>query len=61
MKLRRFRAWLQKLWCTRVHPSPLQREFRRGDPHGTVRDYASLVIAELETEMRISHEKKEGT
>lgn len=34
----RWRSW----------PSPLQREFMRGDPHGRVRAEADRIMAEME-------------
>lgn len=48
----RLHAWWTRLWHVRLRPSPLQREFNRGDPHGIVRQYADLIIAELEAEIK---------
>ena len=55
----RFRFW--RWWHVRVRPSPLQREFNRGDPHGIVRDYADVIVAELEAEERLRNERRKGT
>jgi len=55
--LRRRVARLRYWWRVRVRPSPIQREFNRGDPHGTVRAYADLIVRELIADMEREEEE----
>jgi hypothetical protein len=52
--LRMARCWWHRywtrVWYTRIHPSPMQREFNRGDPDGIVRACAGEIIAEMKAE-----------
>lgn len=48
----RLRDFLRMWWRVKVRPSPLQKEFNRGDPDGIVKKYAELLIAEMEAEDR---------
>jgi hypothetical protein len=50
--LRRVRNRVRAWWRIHVRPSPLQREFKRGDPQGIVSRHAEKIVRELERRPR---------
>lgn len=47
LRAMRLRAWWGNFRAVRLFPTPLQREFNRGDPHGIVRREAHRIIEEM--------------
>lgn len=46
--------WLL-VWSVKIHPSPLQKEFNRGDPNGVCQAIADRILAEIDNERDTNH------